>query len=143
MESFCRLLKDRGMKATAQRMAVHRAMLRLGHASADQVAQAIGEEAGEGGPSVTTASVYNILAQLTGIGVYSQRLSANNKMYYDITTAPHVHLYDSVNHEFVDIGEEELVEKVREAFRRRRFRGYHIDEVDIQLICHPTRKKRS
>ena len=41
---FKRLLRDKGLKATPQRVAVHEAMLALGHASADGVAAYLAEE---------------------------------------------------------------------------------------------------
>ncbi len=79
------ILKKHGLKATQQRVAVHMAMLHLGHASADMVA---GETARAKIANVTAASVYNILSQLADIGIYSRRLSANNKMYFDEAHPP-------------------------------------------------------
>ena len=52
------ILKKHGLKATQQRVAVHMAMLSLGHASADMVAE---ETARAKVANVTAASVYNIL----------------------------------------------------------------------------------
>ena len=59
MESFRSILKSKGLKATPQRIAVHAAMLALGHASADLVYEHIKKE---GTAEVTVASVYNILS---------------------------------------------------------------------------------
>lgn len=139
IERFRKALKNRSMKATAQRIAIHEAMIALCHASADMVREHIEENSGT---KVTTASVYNILTQLSDRGIYSRRLSSNNKMYFDICPDPHIHLYDSVNNEFRDLQDESLVETVEDYFRKRRFRGYSIDGVEVQVICHPTRKKR-
>ena len=58
IDQFVAKLKKHSLKATPQRIAVHKAMIRLGHASADMVA---GEIAREGEASITVASVYNIL----------------------------------------------------------------------------------
>ena len=41
MEEFRVLLKEHGLKSTHQRLAVHEAMMRLGHASADMVTEEI------------------------------------------------------------------------------------------------------
>ena len=38
ISQFKNILKEKGLKATPQRLAVHDAMLKLGHASADMVA---------------------------------------------------------------------------------------------------------
>lgn len=43
-KEFRNLLRRHGLKATPQRLAVHEAMMRLGHASADMVVEEIGRE---------------------------------------------------------------------------------------------------
>ena len=43
IDAFKKILKDKGLKATPQRVAVHEAMISLGHASADQVGQHIAQ----------------------------------------------------------------------------------------------------
>ena len=91
MDEFKDLLKKHSLKATPQRLAVHEAMSSLGHASADMVAEFITRK---GETKVTVASVYNILTNLAMVGIYSYRLSANNKMYFDVNTFNHMHLYD-------------------------------------------------
>ena len=139
MEHFREALKAHGLKATGQRLAIHAAMLELGHASADMVREAI-EAKGE---KITVASVYNTLSQLALLGIYKHRLSANNKMYFDVNTFRHIHLYDTVNNEFKDVIDEELMETVESRVRKKRYRGYKVDGVDIQIICHPTTRKNT
>ena len=56
MEEFRVLLKEHGLKSTHQRLAVHEAMMRLGHASADMVTEEIRKA---GTVKVTVASVYS------------------------------------------------------------------------------------
>lgn len=138
LDGFRSLLKRHSLKATPQRLAVHEAMLSLGHACADQVCEWI---SAQGRTSFTTASVYNILSQMSGLGVYSHRLSANNKMYFDVNTFTHIHLYDSVNNEYKDILDEELVELIESKIKNKRYRGFKVDGIDLQVICHPTAKK--
>ena len=55
MDEFKQVLKSHSLKATSQRLMVHKAMLELGHASADMVCERIGHELGGG---VSVASVY-------------------------------------------------------------------------------------
>lgn len=138
LDEFREALKTRGLKATGQRIAVHEAMLELGHASADMVTERI---ALKGTTKVTVASVYNILSQLALMGIYKHRLSANNKMYFDVNTSRHAHLYDVYNNEYKDVMDDELMDVVEERLKRRRFRGYKVDAVDIQIICHPSHRK--
>jgi Fe2+ or Zn2+ uptake regulation protein len=109
-------------------------MADLVHASADQVC----EELAKRGLKVTQASVYNILTQLADYRIYGRRLSATNKMYFDVLVRPHVHLYDRQNQYYRDVVDEELVEEVNAHLKRRRFRGYTIESIDIQFVVRPT-----
>jgi Fe2+ or Zn2+ uptake regulation protein len=138
MEEFKQLLKKHSLKATPQRLAVHEAMMSLGHACADMVTESIKEK---GTAKVTLASVYNILTHMAMLGIYHYRLSANNKMYFDVNTFKHIHFYDKDNHTFRDVIDDELVQIIESHLSRKRVRGYKIDSFDIQLIGRPTRKK--
>lgn len=137
-EEFKKILKKHSLKATPQRLAVHEAMSALGHASADMVAEMIKEK---GTAKVTTASVYNILTQMAMLGVYDYRLSANNKMYFDVNTFKHIHLYDHENHLFKDVIDDELIDIIESYLSKKRFRGYKVEGFDIQIVGKPTRKK--
>jgi len=138
LEEFRKILKRHSLKATPQRLAVHEAMMSLGHASADMVTESISKK---GTTKVTVASVYNILTNLAMLGVYDYRMSSNNKMYFDVNTFEHIHLYDKENHSFRDVIDDELTSLIRAHLGRKRFKGYRIEGIDIQLIGRPTRKK--
>ena len=140
LDEFRTRLKRHGLKATRQRLEVHGAMMALGHASADMVTEEIQRRATV---KVTVASVYNILSQLADLRIYTRRLSNNNKMYFDINHYRHIHLYDRENHRFRDIVDEELAELVQAHLKRRRFRGFTVEDIDIQLIARPTRKSKT
>ncbi len=135
---FKSILKKHGLKATPQRMAVHNAMMSLGHASADMVTEHIKKE---DVAKVTVASVYNILSNLALLGIYNHRMSSNNKMYFDVNTFKHMHLYDCENHIYKDVLDDELIEIVERHLSKKRFRGYKIEHIDIQLIGRPSRKR--
>jgi len=95
----------------------------------------------KGTTKVTVASVYNILTHMAMLGIYDYRLSANNKMYFDVNTFKHMHLYDHENHVFKDVIDDELISVIEAHLGRRKFRGYKIEGIDIQLVGRPTRKK--
>ena len=139
MTDFETQLRKHKMRATRQRMAVHEAMMLLGHASADQVAEMLSRREDL---KISVASVYNILSQLADARIYARRLSANNKMYFDVNTGCHIHLYDRENHRYRDIPDEELMDLVASHLHRRRFKGFTVEDIDIQLIARPTRKSR-
>lgn len=136
-EAFKNNLKKHSLKATPQRIAVHSAMLRLGHASADIVVEEIRKQ---GGASVTVASVYNILTQLADLGIYNRRLSANNKMYFDVNTYRHMHVYDSERHIYKDFVDEELMDLIEAKLKKKKFRGLSIESIDIQIVAKPTKR---
>ena len=138
MEEFKVILRKNSLKATPQRLAVHEAMMSLGHASADMVTEAIKEK---NTAKVTMASVYNILTQMAMLGVYHYRLSSNNKMYFDVNTFKHIHFYDHENHSYKDVFDDELVAMIESHLGRKRFKGYKLESIDIQLIGRPTKKK--
>ncbi|MBR1575296.1 MAG: transcriptional repressor [Bacteroidales bacterium] len=137
LNDFKKALKNHGLKATGQRLAIHAAMMELGHASADQVREHILAHGG----AVTVASVYNTLTQFALLGIYKHRLSANNKMYFDVNTVRHIHLYDVYNNQYKDVFDDELLATVESALKRRRFRGFKVDGIDIQILCHPSHRK--
>ena len=138
VEEFKEILRKHSLKATPQRLAVHEAMMELGHASADMVTEVI---KAKGTAKVTLASVYNILTQMAMLKVYHYRLSANNKMYFDVNTFKHIHLYDHENHLFKDVVDDELVALLESYLSRKRVKGYKIESIDIQLVARPTKKK--
>ncbi|MBO4625146.1 MAG: transcriptional repressor [Bacteroidales bacterium] len=137
MDEFRTQLRRHNLKATRQRLAVHEVMMGLGHASADMVC----EELSKQGSHVTVASVYNILSQLADNRIYGRRLSATSKMFFDVNMVRHIHLYDRENHTYRDLIDEELNMLVASHLRRRKFKGYTVEDIDIQLIAHPTKSK--
>lgn len=138
LEDFRTQLRRHGLKATKQRLAVHGAMMELEHASADMVREKLALE----GSKVTSASVYNILSQLADYHIYNRRLSATNKMFFDVDGSKHIHLYDRENHCYRNLIDEELSTLVASHLKRRRFKGFTVEDIDIQIIAKPTRKKK-
>ena len=138
VEEFKTQLHRHGLKATRPRIAVHTVMMDLVHASPDQVV----ERFREAGVKVTVASVYNILSELSDKHIYARRLSAAGKMFFDAIPEPHVHLYDRENHTYRDVVDEELSAIVEEHLGRRKFKGYSIEDIDIQFVVRPTKRKK-
>lgn len=136
IEEFKKLLKKHSLKSTQQRLVVHNAMLKLGHASADMVTEEIRSQ---GTTNVTVASVYNILSQIALLGIYDHRMSANNKMYFDVNTFRHIHLYDYVNNTFKDVIDDDFMDNLDAYFAKKKFKGYRVECVDVQIVCRPSR----
>ena len=143
MNGFRKFLKKNELKATSQRLAVHQAMMELGHACADDVVEFIREkEKGrQDGERITKASVYNILRDLAGLGLYGYRMSRTNKMFFDVRPYEHPHMYDVENHCYRDIIDDDLVSIVDDFLGRKKFKGYTVEGIDIQIIVRPTRRR--
>jgi Fe2+ or Zn2+ uptake regulation protein len=137
MAEFRIRLKKHGLKVTQQRYAVHEAMLKLGHASADMVTEEIVKE---GKTKVTVASVYNILTLLAGLGIYGRRSARGGKMVFDGRVGPHLHLYDTESEAWRDLEDEEMMKWLEAHLKGKRYRGYRIDGFEVQLLCRPSRK---
>jgi len=140
IQAFRESLKKNNLKVTPQRLAVHEAMLELGHACADMVTERLAKESNV---KVTVASVYNILSQMAMLGIYQHRMSSNNKMYFDVNTFKHIHLYNTVDHTFMDVMDDDLYKMIESRLTSRRFKGFKIDGIDIQIIVHPTSRRKS
>ena len=137
--NFKDALKAKGLKATPQRVAVHEVMMELGHASADMVRERLESK---NSTKVTTASVYNTLSQMALLGIYAHRLSIGGKMFFDVDPTCNLHLYDPQTGQYFDVQDEELMERVESRCKRRRFKGYKIDSVDVTIICHQQQPKK-
>lgn len=140
MKSYTSALKQRGMKLTPQRQLVHEAMMALKVACADSLCDWISEN-GKG--AVSVASVYNILKQMASCGIYQCMMSADNKMYFSVDNTSLIHLYNRVDNTFREVPDDGIMDIVAEHFRTRRFRGYKLENVHIQLVCRPTSRKKS
>lgn len=133
---FRRMLGEKGLKATPQRLAVHEAMMALGHAGAEDVSAWLAEQ----GTQVSTATVYNILSTLASLKIYGRCSGRGSKMYFDARAGRHLHLYDTASEAWRDLDDEELMSWMEAHFKGRRFRGYKIEGFEVQLLCRPTRK---
>lgn len=133
------LLKNSGLKATPQRLAVYGIMGRLGHASADMVRK----EALASGYTFTLATVYNTLETLAGAGLLTKRLSPDSKMFFDVNTYNHCHLYDVEESEFTDYNDQELVKLVEGYIASRKPRNFEWSRVDIQIMGRKKRRKQT
>ena len=138
LEDFRTQLRRHNLRATQQRLAVHQVMMELEHASDDTVQKKLEEQ----GSAVTVTSVYNILSQLADCHIYNRRLSATNKMFFDIDARGNLHLYDRENHGFRNLQDDELISLVTSHLKRRKFKGFTVEGIDIQIIAKPTRKKK-
>ena len=130
MQTTKEIIQESGLKATPQRIAVYDTMKKLGHASADMVGDVLKETY----PTLTKATVYNVLESFDDAGLLVKRYSSNNKMYFDVNTYDHVHLYDTARNGYKDYDDPELVALVNNYLANRKIPGFSIKKIDIQII---------
>lgn len=98
------LIQSKGLKATHQRIAVYKAMCELGHASADMIIEHVLKIF----PTLTVATVYNILDSFASVGLLRRIPSSEVKMFFDINTENHIHIFDVHLQSFIDFHDDEL-----------------------------------
>ena len=69
-------------------------------------------------------------------------MSSNNKMYFDVNTFKHIHVYDTENHVYIDVKDEDLYKEIESKLLSKRFKGYKIDGIDIQILAHPSHRRK-
>lgn len=122
-------LKRHNLKSTPQRIVIYKIMKELGHASADMIYQEISGEF----HTLTVATVYNVLESFVEVGLLSRRLSSNNKMYFDVNTHNHCHLYFLDDNSFLDHDDMQVIRMVEDHFRNKKIKHFELASIDIQL----------
>lgn len=130
MQEIKEKIQRSGLKATPQRIAVYDLMKRLGHASADMLVEKLQDFF----PSITVATVYNVLESFVEAGLLVRRCSSNNKMYFDVNTYDHAHIYDEQCNTYTDFYDEGLVNLVSEYMKDKLPENFNLRTIDIQLI---------
>jgi Fur family peroxide stress response transcriptional regulator len=123
-------IQQTGLKATPQRIAVYKEMQNLGHACADMVAENLKESF----PSLTVATIYNVLDSFVEVGLLVKRFSSNNKMYFDVNTYDHVHIYDEQLNAYKDYNDPLLVKMVTDYLNNVEIPNFKFRTVDIQIL---------
>ncbi len=123
-------IKEAGLKATPQRLAIYESMRKLGHASVDMVI----EDLKDSFPSLTVATIYNVLESFVNTGLLTRRFSSNNKMYFDVNVYEHAHFYDQDENSYMDFHDPELVRLVMDYLSTKKIDKFNVKTVDIQLV---------
>ena len=93
-----------GLEGTPQRVAVYEAMkswdMPLLIWCNQQASMALN--------TLTVATVYNVLESFVQAGLLQRRMSSNNKMYLDVNTYNHCHLYCEKTHSYKDYDDRSL-----------------------------------
>ena len=98
-------LRAAGLRPTRQRAALVRL---LGSEHRHVSAELLHKEAQKAGVSVSLATVYNSLHQLTEAGLLREVVVATGHSYFDTNIGHHQHFYCEEDGELIDIGGESI-----------------------------------
>lgn len=115
LETFQRLLTERGYRVTPQRMGIYEYLLEARtHPSAEEIYQALKDRF----PMMSQATVYKTLDLLLELGLVSQLGLGGQATRYDGNPAVHANVYCCQCHRIYDVMEPEL-QRVAESVARR------------------------
>lgn len=125
------IIKATGLKATPQRLAIYKAMLNIGHASADMIIEYLVKEE----LNLTIATVYNVLESFEKTGIIRKLSSDGIKMYYDINTTDHPHIFCEESNTFMDynMGSEELINSITKHIKKNKIKDFDVNGIEVLI----------
>lgn len=89
---FAKILKEKQLKVTPQRIAILNELQRSGHSCIENIFNNIKKQV----PSISLATVYKNIVALNNYNVIKSVNTPNQKQQYEINIKPHVHLFCSI-----------------------------------------------
>ncbi|MDK2909833.1 MAG: Fur family transcriptional regulator, peroxide stress response regulator [Bacteroidales bacterium] len=125
-----KLLVEKGLKATPQRIAVYNALLdRHDHPTAEMLfTELLGQF-----PGLSVATVYNALDSLCRAGLVQRVKTEKGTQRYDAIQEPHHHLYCAASDRMEDYYDPDLDRLIQEYFDRKKIQGFRITDIKLQL----------
>lgn len=123
------ILLSRNIKITPQRIAVYGALSELGHACAEQIIDKVHQKS----PTITVATIYNVLDCFVKAEVISMVNTAQNRMYFDITTDHHHHLLSTDSQQVADFNDPKLDSMIRDYLSSIKIDNFLLEGISIQL----------
>ena len=135
MNDFSKLLREKNLKITAQRVAILDEIYKRGHLSIDDIFSAIRGRI----PSVSLATIYKNILSMQSANIIKSVKTPTQKQKYELNKKPHIHLHCKIcdNLEDFDMSMDEF----RESCEKKS--GYkNIDEASIIFsgICQKCQK---
>ncbi|MBC8321247.1 MAG: transcriptional repressor [Bacteroidetes bacterium] len=123
-------LSEKGLKVTPQRIAILDAIYKLGsHPTADNIIEFIRQS----NPNIASGTVYKVLDTLIENKLVKRVTTDRDVMRYDGIMENHHHLYCSECDLIEDYVDEELDEVLKEYFRKKKFNGFKLEDIVVQI----------
>lgn len=125
-----KLLVEKGLKATPQRIAVYNALIdRNDHPTVEMVYNELKNQF----PGLSAATVYNTLDSLCKAGLVQRVKTDQGTQRYDAIQSPHHHLYCAASDRMEDYYDPDLDRLIQEYFDRKKIQGFRITDIKLQL----------
>jgi Fur family transcriptional regulator, peroxide stress response regulator len=125
-----KLLSEKGLKVTPQRIAVIEAVSELKHhPTADKIIDFIKKNH----PNIAIGTVYNILDTYVEKGIINRVKTERDVMHYDAILENHHHLYCLESDRIEDYFDEELDKMLEKYFAKKKIPGFEIEDIKLQL----------
>jgi len=121
---------EKGIKMTPQRIAVYQALLKLKHPCVEEIA----EDVHKSNPTITIATIYNILEFFCEKGIIAKMRTNSGKMHYETHPQPHHHICDETKDVIEDYYDEELNKLIKAYFNKKNLSEWEI--LDFHLYLH-------
>lgn len=130
MHEVQKRLKESGLKATPQRLAIYQVLLqRHDHPSAEQVHAAIQKQ----NPGISLGTVYKTMDTLVEAGLASKVNSADGVLRFDGKTHTHGHLHCTRTGKILDYEDEELETLLKDYFRRKKLPNFEVEDFEVRV----------
>lgn len=124
--NFLEILKQNGLKATPQRVAVLKELSKQNHhPTMDEMYSNIREE----NPTISLATVYKNVNVLREAGIVIEINTPNNKMRYDYLAYPHIHMVCKQCGHITDLDYDKSLFDYQNSLEKSR--GVIIDRLDV------------
>ena len=124
-------IRDAGLKVTPQRKSVYEVMMRLRHATMDEIITGVQKKDSD----MRLSTIYRILDSFCKAGMLSLVCHpGTGKCYYDISVTEHHHVFDGMK--IMDYMDPELTGMIREYLLRRNFDPGEIEKIQVQITLN-------
>lgn len=129
-DNIHKLLKQKGLKVTPQRVAIYEAVITLkNHPTAEHIIDFIKKKH----PSISVGTVYKVLDSLVENQLLKKVKNEKDVMRYDAITEKHHHLYSIDNEIIEDYVDPELDKIIAEYFTKKKIKGFKIKDITLQI----------
>ena len=127
MDRYERMLRERRLRPTRQRLLISKLLFGRGHRHF--TAEGLRAEVEEAGGNMSLATIYNTLNQFSEVGLLREIKLDASVTYYDTNNGHHHHFFDPESNELIDVPNDQLaIARLPDAPEGRR-----VERVDVVI----------